>query len=128
MVLFLLTDDHLITLPLVKCRYGRYRPWNSPLAKKLKGWQYVWWHYAQESVLSDVHKKLKKTSWRYLGQRLYVRSFNHMPFFLFFLPSLEGCMVFCWYLASVLFLRKMKQKLLFSAVGKNRSYFYNFNI
>ncbi|XP_057532669.1 uncharacterized protein LOC130810577 isoform X2 [Amaranthus tricolor] len=61
--------DNISTCQLRE-KYGRYRPWNSPLAKKLKGWQYVWWHYAQESVLSDVHKKLKKTSWRYLGQRL----------------------------------------------------------
>ncbi|CAJ1938488.1 unnamed protein product [Sphenostylis stenocarpa] len=29
-----------------------------------------WWHYAQQSVLSDVRRKLKKTSWRYFGDRL----------------------------------------------------------
>jgi hypothetical protein len=51
-------------------RYGRYRPWCSPLSLKLQGWQILWWHYAQESVLSDIRKKLKKTSWRYFGQRL----------------------------------------------------------
>ncbi|PON37046.1 Vacuolar protein sorting-associated protein [Parasponia andersonii] len=54
-------------------KYGRYRPWCSPLSKKLKGWQKLWWHYAQESVLSDVRKRLKRTSWRYLGQRLSYR-------------------------------------------------------
>lgn len=52
------------------CRYGRYRPWWSPLEKKLKGWQIAWWHYAQESVLSDVRQRLKRTSWKYLGERL----------------------------------------------------------
>ncbi|CAO2834271.1 unnamed protein product [Amaranthus hypochondriacus] len=74
--------DYISTCQLRE-KYGRYRPWNSPLAKKLKGWQCVWWQYAQKSVLSDVHKKLKKTSWRYLGQRLYVQSFNYMPFYCF---------------------------------------------
>ncbi|KAM1717129.1 hypothetical protein COP2_025269 [Malus domestica] len=51
-------------------KYGRYCPWYSPLSTKMKGWQLQWWHYAQESVLSDVHKRLKKSSWRYFGQRL----------------------------------------------------------
>ncbi|KAA3464735.1 vacuolar protein sorting-associated protein 13A-like [Gossypium australe] len=51
-------------------RYGRYHPWSSPLSRKEDGWQRLWWHYAQESILSDVREKLKKTSWRYLGQRL----------------------------------------------------------
>ncbi|KAK7274520.1 hypothetical protein RIF29_15613 [Crotalaria pallida] len=54
-------------------KYGRFRPWHCPLPRKLKGWQICWWHYAQESVLSDVCKKLKKTSWRYLGDRLSYR-------------------------------------------------------
>ncbi|KAG7973516.1 hypothetical protein I3843_06G000300, partial [Carya illinoinensis] len=61
--------DYLGTCRLRE-KYGRYRPWCSPLSKKLEGWQILWWHYAQESVLSDIRKKLKKTSWRYLGQRL----------------------------------------------------------
>ncbi|KAL5574177.1 hypothetical protein UlMin_023774 [Ulmus minor] len=61
--------DYLCTSQLRE-KYGRYRPWCSPLSKKLKGWKILWWHYAQESVLADVRKKLKKTSWRYLGQRL----------------------------------------------------------
>ncbi|KAK3033801.1 hypothetical protein RJ639_034372 [Escallonia herrerae] len=50
--------------------YGRYRPPWSPLSKRLKGWQTMWWHYAQHSVLSDVRKSLRKTSWKYLGERL----------------------------------------------------------
>jgi hypothetical protein len=51
-------------------RYGRFRPWHCPLARKYDGWQITWWHYAQEAVLSDVRKKLKKTSWKYFGDRL----------------------------------------------------------
>lgn len=54
----------------IGCRYGRYRPRFSPLSRKPDGWQKLWWQYAQQSILSDVRKKLKKTSWRYLGQRL----------------------------------------------------------
>ncbi|XP_038879510.1 uncharacterized protein LOC120071354 isoform X2 [Benincasa hispida] len=54
-------------------KYGRFRPWCSPLSRKVKGWQILWWHYAQQSVLLDVRKKLKKYSWRYLGQRLLYR-------------------------------------------------------
>ncbi|XP_048318354.2 uncharacterized protein LOC107405745 isoform X2 [Ziziphus jujuba] len=64
--------DYLCTSKLRE-KYGRYRPWSSPLSKKLKGWKLLWWQYAQESVLSDVRKRLKKTSWRYLGQRLSYR-------------------------------------------------------
>ncbi|PIN06333.1 hypothetical protein CDL12_21112 [Handroanthus impetiginosus] len=51
-------------------KYGRYRPSWIPLGKRLKGWQKAWWHYAQESVLSDVRRRLKKTSWKYFGERL----------------------------------------------------------
>ncbi|GMP98384.1 hypothetical protein CsSME_00046297 [Camellia sinensis var. sinensis] len=51
-------------------KYGRYRPWSNPLSSKQRGWQKAWWHYAQQSVLSDVHKKLKRTSWKYLGERI----------------------------------------------------------
>lgn len=50
--------------------YGCYRPWSSPLEKKLKGWQRAWWHYAQKSVLSDVQRRLRRTSWKYFGERL----------------------------------------------------------
>ncbi|KAF7824639.1 putative vacuolar protein sorting-associated protein 13A isoform A [Senna tora] len=64
--------DYMCTCRLRE-RYGRYRPWHSPLQRKLEGWPLLWWHYAQESVLSDVRKKLKKTSWRYLGERLSYR-------------------------------------------------------
>ncbi|KAI7990467.1 putative vacuolar protein sorting-associated protein 13C [Camellia lanceoleosa] len=51
-------------------KYGRYRPWSNPLSSKHRGWQKAWWHYAQQSVLSDVRKKLKRTSWKYLGERI----------------------------------------------------------
>ncbi|XP_047313414.1 uncharacterized protein LOC124916706 [Impatiens glandulifera] len=61
--------DYLCTCQLRE-KYGRFRPWNYPLSKKHKGWQKTWWHYAQQSVLSDVHSKLKKTSWKYLGERM----------------------------------------------------------
>ncbi|KAA8547313.1 hypothetical protein F0562_003823 [Nyssa sinensis] len=64
--------DYLCTCRLRE-KYGRYRPWNNPLSRKLKGWQTEWWHYAQQSVLSDVRKRLKKTSWKYLGERLKSR-------------------------------------------------------
>ncbi|VFQ83984.1 unnamed protein product [Cuscuta campestris] len=64
--------DYLLTSQLRE-KYGRYRPWWSPLDKKLKGWQIAWWHYALNSVLFDIHKRLRKTSWKYLGARLNVR-------------------------------------------------------
>ncbi|KVH90901.1 hypothetical protein Ccrd_007067 [Cynara cardunculus var. scolymus] len=51
-------------------KYGRYRPWRSPISERPAGWQIRWWHYAQQSVLSDVRKRLKRTSWKYLGERL----------------------------------------------------------
>lgn len=51
-------------------KYGRYRPWGSPITERPVGWQIRWWHYAQQSVLSDVRKRLKRTSWKYLGERL----------------------------------------------------------
>ncbi|XP_059429987.1 uncharacterized protein LOC132163636 isoform X3 [Corylus avellana] len=70
--------DYLGTCRLRE-KYGRYRPWCSPLSIKLQGWQILWWHYAQESVLSDIRKKLKKTSWRYFGQRLnYCRKYVNL--------------------------------------------------
>ncbi|XP_021627253.1 uncharacterized protein LOC110625875 isoform X2 [Manihot esculenta] len=59
-----------ITISRLREKYGRYRPWGHSLARKHNGWQLRWWHYAQESVLSDVRGKLKKTSWRYFGQRV----------------------------------------------------------
>ncbi|GAB4836767.1 hypothetical protein Ancab_001679 [Ancistrocladus abbreviatus] len=61
--------DYLSTCRLRE-KYGRYRPLGTSLSRKPKGWQKAWWHYAQDSVLSDVRKKLRKSSWRYLGQRL----------------------------------------------------------
>ncbi|KAL2933170.1 Vacuolar protein sorting-associated protein 13 [Bienertia sinuspersici] len=62
-------SDYICTCQLRE-KYGRYRPWDFPLSKKFKGWQKIWWQYAKDSVLSDVRKRLKKTSWSYLGQRL----------------------------------------------------------
>ncbi|XP_048139080.1 uncharacterized protein LOC115752507 isoform X2 [Rhodamnia argentea] len=59
-----------LTICQLREQYGRYRPWSSPLQRKLKNWQKLWWRYAQECVLSDVRKKLRKTSWRYFGQRI----------------------------------------------------------
>ncbi|VVA31867.1 PREDICTED: vacuolar [Prunus dulcis] len=61
--------DYLCTSEL-RNKYWRYRPWCSLLSKKMKGWQILWWRYAQESILSDVRKRLRKSSWRYFGQRL----------------------------------------------------------
>ncbi|XP_058197048.1 uncharacterized protein LOC131313017 isoform X3 [Rhododendron vialii] len=61
--------DYLGTCQLRE-KYGRYRPWNYPLSSKCQGWQTAWWHYAQQSILSDVRKSLKRTSWKYLGERL----------------------------------------------------------
>ncbi|KAL7090722.1 hypothetical protein ACP275_12G059000 [Erythranthe tilingii] len=62
-----------MSLSRLREKYGRYRPWWSPIGKRLKGWQKLWWHYAQKSVLSDVRKSLRKTSWKYLGERLNSR-------------------------------------------------------
>ncbi|KAL5715325.1 hypothetical protein ACHQM5_017158 [Ranunculus cassubicifolius] len=54
-------------------KYGRFRPWCSTLSSKPVGWQKMWWRYAQESVLSDIRKRLRKTSWRYFGWRITQR-------------------------------------------------------
>ncbi|KAL3830664.1 hypothetical protein ACJIZ3_019466 [Penstemon smallii] len=62
-----------MSLCQLRDKYGRYRPWRSPLGEKLDGWQIAWWHYAQKSVLSDVQRRLKKTSWKYFGERLNSR-------------------------------------------------------
>ncbi|MCL7024846.1 hypothetical protein MKW94_022445 [Papaver nudicaule] len=64
--------DYLCTSE-VQERYWRYRPSFDSLSRKPKGWQRMWWHYAQESILSDVRRKLKKTSWRHLGWRMSYR-------------------------------------------------------
>jgi hypothetical protein len=64
--------DYLQTSQLRE-RYGRYRPCSTSLSRKPPGWQKLWWHYAQNSVLSDVRKKLWKTSWRFLEQRMRIR-------------------------------------------------------
>ncbi|CAN1217850.1 Intermembrane lipid transfer protein vps13A [Linum perenne] len=68
----LMLMDYLNTSRLRE-KYGRYRPRGISLSRKQDGWQRSWWQYAQMSIRSDVHKKLKKTSWRYLGQRLSSR-------------------------------------------------------
>ncbi|TKW09291.1 hypothetical protein SEVIR_6G085000v4 [Setaria viridis] len=57
----------------LRTKYGRYRPSQSSLSKRHKGWQRRWWQYAQNSVLADVRRRLKKTSWRYFKQRLNYR-------------------------------------------------------
>nr|XP_043636090.1 uncharacterized protein LOC122607220 [Erigeron canadensis] len=54
-------------------KYGRYRPWGSPLSMRPVGWQIQWWHFAQQSVISDVRKRLKRTSWKYLGERIGIK-------------------------------------------------------
>ncbi|KAJ4962382.1 hypothetical protein NE237_022321 [Protea cynaroides] len=64
--------DYLGTCQLRE-KYGRYRPWSSISSRKCKGWERMWWHYAQECVLSEIRKKLRKTSWRYLGWRISCR-------------------------------------------------------
>ncbi|KAF3663254.1 putative geranylgeranyl transferase type-2 subunit beta [Capsicum annuum] len=61
--------DYFLTCQLRE-KYGRFRPWWSPLGKKIKGWQIAWWKYAQQSVLLDVQQRLRRTSWKYLGERL----------------------------------------------------------
>ncbi|EPS68892.1 hypothetical protein M569_05876, partial [Genlisea aurea] len=43
-----------VSLCELREKYGRYRPWWSPIEKRLQGWQKAWWHYAQESILSDM--------------------------------------------------------------------------
>ncbi|CAA7410692.1 unnamed protein product [Spirodela intermedia] len=53
--------------------YGRYRPDHTSLSWKVDGWQILWWHYAQQSVLADVRRRLRKTSWSSLGRRMYDR-------------------------------------------------------
>ncbi|AQK78314.1 pleckstrin homology (PH) domain-containing protein [Zea mays] len=58
------------TICALRTKYGRYRPSQSSLSKRCKGWYRMWWQYAQNSVLADVRRRLKKTSWRYLKQRL----------------------------------------------------------
>ncbi|XP_057796881.1 intermembrane lipid transfer protein VPS13 isoform X2 [Salvia miltiorrhiza] len=62
-----------VSLCQLRENYGGYRPWWSPLKEKLKGWQKAWWHYAQESVLSDVRRRVRRTSWKYFGERLNSR-------------------------------------------------------
>ncbi|XP_020114833.1 putative vacuolar protein sorting-associated protein 13A [Ananas comosus] len=54
-------------------KYGRYRPSQSSLSKKVEGWQILWWHYAQQAILADVRQRLRRISWSNLGQRLNYR-------------------------------------------------------
>lgn len=64
--------DYVCTCRLRE-KYGRFRPWHCPLLAKCEGWQILWWRYAKDSILSDIRKKLKKTSWKYFGYRLSYR-------------------------------------------------------
>ncbi|KAF5748859.1 putative vacuolar protein sorting-associated protein 13B-like isoform X3 [Tripterygium wilfordii] len=68
----LIISDYLCTSRLRE-KYWRYHPCCSPLSRKPDGWQKMLWHFAQESVLSDVRQRLKKTSWRYFGKKLSYR-------------------------------------------------------
>ncbi|KAF5205729.1 putative vacuolar protein sorting-associated protein, partial [Thalictrum thalictroides] len=68
----LIICDYLGTWPLRE-KYGRFRPCASTLCMKSEGWQKKWWQYAQKSVLSDIRKRLKKTSWSSLGSRILDR-------------------------------------------------------
>ncbi|GJN39832.1 hypothetical protein PR202_gb28977 [Eleusine coracana subsp. coracana] len=54
------------TICALRTKYGRYRPSQSSLSKRRRGWQKMWWQYAQRSVLADVRKRLRKTSWYFL--------------------------------------------------------------
>lgn len=62
-----------LTICALREKFGRYRPSQNSLSMKLNGWQKMWWHYAQNSVLADVRWKLRKTSWSYLGRRINER-------------------------------------------------------
>ncbi|KAM3191147.1 hypothetical protein ACQJBY_068843 [Aegilops geniculata] len=64
--------DHF-TICALRTKYGRYRPPESFLSKRHKGWQIMWWQYAKDSIMADVERRLKKTSWRFLGKRLECR-------------------------------------------------------
>ncbi|VAI88392.1 unnamed protein product [Triticum turgidum subsp. durum] len=64
--------DHF-TICALRTKYGRYRPPGSFLSKRHKGWQIMWWQYAKDSIMADVERRLKKTSWRFLGKRLECR-------------------------------------------------------
>uniref|UniRef100_A0A453S1V1 Chorein N-terminal domain-containing protein n=2 Tax=Triticinae TaxID=1648030 RepID=A0A453S1V1_AEGTS len=64
--------DHF-TICALRTKYGRYRPPESFLSKRHKGWQIMWWQYAKDSIMADVKRRLKKTSWRFLGKRLEYR-------------------------------------------------------
>uniref|UniRef100_A0A1D1Z4D3 Putative vacuolar protein sorting-associated protein 13A n=1 Tax=Anthurium amnicola TaxID=1678845 RepID=A0A1D1Z4D3_9ARAE len=64
--------DHFSICSL-RQRYGRYRPDFNSLLRKIDGWQMLWWHYAQQSILADVRKRLRKTSWSSLGRRISYR-------------------------------------------------------
>ncbi|XP_073012455.1 intermembrane lipid transfer protein VPS13 isoform X2 [Typha latifolia] len=61
------------TICSLRKKYGRYRPCQSSLSRKVEGWQRMWWHYAQESILAEVRQRLRKTSWSNLGRRLNYR-------------------------------------------------------
>ncbi|XP_058105015.1 uncharacterized protein LOC131248653 isoform X2 [Magnolia sinica] len=69
----ILSLSDYLTICSLREKYGRYRPWHSPLSRKLDGWQRMWWRYAQQAILLDVRRKLRKTSWSNLARRISYR-------------------------------------------------------
>ncbi|GAQ80498.1 Vacuolar protein sorting-associated protein [Klebsormidium nitens] len=55
-------------------KYGKYRP-NAELIARPRGgtWQRAWWQYAINAVLSDIHAKIYRPTWRYLSWRRDMR-------------------------------------------------------
>ncbi|KAI4303707.1 hypothetical protein MLD38_039306 [Melastoma candidum] len=66
--LFLLSDD--LFFSQLREKYGSHRPSLKSLSGNARNMAKIMWNYAQESVLSDVRRKLRKKSWRYFGQQL----------------------------------------------------------
>lgn len=56
-------------------KYGRLRPavGQPGYDRRESGWQKVWWHYAVQAVLVDVHRKVRRNSWSYLEWRMDIR-------------------------------------------------------
>eukprot|EP01018_Ginkgo_biloba_P017830 Gb_28330 [translate_table: standard] len=63
-----------ITIYRLREKYGRFRPRNQPMLDRYGvGWQILWWQYAIAAVLSDVRKKMHRTSWSTFGLRMAAR-------------------------------------------------------
>ncbi|KAL6856895.1 hypothetical protein ACP4OV_018277 [Aristida adscensionis] len=77
------------TICALRTKYGRYRPSQSSLSKRRKGWQKIWWQYAQRSVLADVRRRLRKTSWSYFGQRLATKKYYRRKYVNLYRTKLE---------------------------------------